>query len=79
MADEELEQLFTVRQIADAYNVSEETIRRWMKLGHIEYVPVGPFKLKRLRSAALKKKEVSNDRKGNDTARIEDSKEKRTG
>jgi excisionase family DNA binding protein len=48
MADD-LEQTFTVREVAAAYHVSEETIRRWIKRGDIKYVAVGPFRLKRIR------------------------------
>ena len=47
MAEEELERLYTVQEVARAYRVSEETIRRWIKRGDIAYTPVGPFRLKR--------------------------------
>ena len=53
MAEEETERLFTVREVANYFHVSEETIRRWIKGGHIQYVQVGPFRLKRLHPAAV--------------------------
>ena len=59
MADE-LERLYTVQEVAQAYHVSEETIRRWIKNGDIAYTPVGPFRLKRFSPADLKKKAVKN-------------------
>lgn len=53
MAEELEERLFTVREVANYFHVSEETIRRWIKGGHIQYVQVGPFRLKRLNPAAV--------------------------
>jgi len=47
------EPLFTIKEIADKYRVSEETIRRWIKTGDIDFVPVGPFRLKRLHIDAV--------------------------
>lgn len=53
----ELERLYTVQEVAHAYHVSEETIRRWIKRGDIKYVPVGPFRLKRLRPTDITKEQ----------------------
>jgi excisionase family DNA binding protein len=47
MAEEE--KLFTVREMANKYRVSEETIRRWVRNKDIPYTPVGPFGLKRFK------------------------------
>lgn len=52
------EKLFTVREIANKYRVSEETVRRWCRNGDIPFVPVGPFKLRRFEG-----KEPINDGK----------------
>lgn len=54
-APQELERLYTVREVANAFRVSEETVRRWIKNGDVPYVPVGPFKLKRLRPSDIVK------------------------
>jgi excisionase family DNA binding protein len=59
----ETEQLFTVREIADEYRVSEETVRRWVKRGDIAYTAVGPFRLKRIKMADVAK-EVKSGRIG---------------
>lgn len=58
MADEE--KLFTVREIANHYRVSEETVRRWMRNGDIPYTPVGPFRMKRLKLTDPITKETKN-------------------
>lgn len=48
-----LEEVFTISEVAAAYHVSEETIRRWIKLKQIDFITIGPFKLKRLHPKSL--------------------------
>lgn len=43
------DELLTVAQVAQEYKVNEETVRRWIKDRLIPYVPIGPFKMKRVR------------------------------
>jgi len=40
--------LLTVAEVAQSYNVSDETVRRWMRKGIIGYVMVGPFRARRI-------------------------------
>jgi excisionase family DNA binding protein len=49
VASRNWDELLTVSQVAAEYKISEETVRRWMKGGHIPFIPVGPFKIKRIR------------------------------
>lgn len=42
-----MEELLTVRQVANEYRVSEETVRRWIKDGVIPYELVKPFRVRR--------------------------------
>ncbi len=59
MGDEE--ELITVKQAAADYRVSEETIRRWMKAGHIQFTPVGPFRMKRIKRGDMLGKPMVRD------------------
>lgn len=68
MAEEQ--EYFTVREIANKFRVSEETIRRWIKNGDIDFTPIGPFKLKRLQTKNIIK-EASNGQQGTAAASIE--------
>lgn len=58
------EELLTVREAAGKYRVSEETIRRWIKSGFLKYIPVGPFKMKRIRPSDLTAKRAHEDKNG---------------
>jgi excisionase family DNA binding protein len=55
-----MERLFTIREIAAAFHVSEETIRLWIKQGDIPYIEVGPSRLKRLRPRDLLSKDAAD-------------------
>lgn len=52
---EQLEEggLLTVDSVARAVNVSDKTVRRWIKEGHLECVLVGPAKRIRIRPSEL--------------------------
>ena len=73
---EELERLYTVREVANAFHVSEETIRRWIKRGDISYTPVGPFRLKRLSLKDVVKNEEGTNGGGRDQRSVVNRKKK---
>lgn len=47
------EQLMTVNQVAVLYNVSPATVRRWIREERIDYVLVGPTRLRRIEKATV--------------------------
>ena len=47
------EDLLTVDDVARACNVSDKTIRGWIKKGHVSYVLVGPTKRMRIARSEL--------------------------
>ena len=75
MAD--LEPLYSIREVAGAFGVSEETIRRWIRAGQIPYTQVGPLRLKRLRPSEIAK-EVKNERTGKPDQGASQGKKSRT-
>lgn len=75
---EELERLFSIREVAIAWHVSEETIRRWVRNGDIPYTPIGPFRLKRLNPTEILKENSNGNGKGTNAAVLIEGKEKGT-
>lgn len=47
------EDLVTVQSFAEQYRVSASVVRGWIKDGHIDYVLVGPRKMRRISRAAV--------------------------
>lgn len=55
--------LMTVQAFAEQYRVDQSVVRSWIKNGHIDWVLVGPRKMKRIsRSEAVKPIPPRNDR-----------------
>lgn len=55
MADAKKPELLTMAQACAEYQISEETVRRWMREKRIPFVLVGPFRMKRIDRAALER------------------------
>lgn len=53
MSTEQGEDLLTVDDVARSCNVSDKTVRRWAKDGHLAYLLVGPTKRMRISRAEL--------------------------
>jgi len=51
--------LLTCRDVAKAYGVNVETVRRWVRKGVIAVVLVGPYRLVRIRRSEAEKHFVS--------------------
>lgn len=52
---EKLPELFTVDDVARACNVSDKTIRRWIREGHVKHLLVGPAKRIRISRAEMER------------------------
>lgn len=53
MADAKKPDLMTMAQVCAEYQISEETVRRWIREQRIPFVMIGPFRMKRIDRAAL--------------------------
>lgn len=60
-----VDELLSVSDVARMYGVSDETVRLWIKGKKIDYVMVGPFRLKRIKKSEADKhyEEVKTQRK----------------
>lgn len=60
------EDLITVQEFARKYRVDESVVRRWVKMGHIDYVLVGVGRqMKRIRQTDLVKPLLQEGMNGN--------------
>ena len=47
--------LFTVTEVAQYYGVCDETVRRWIRRKALDYVLVGPARLRRIPREAVER------------------------